>query len=201
MIQWSGGGTAMVVRRRASWRTPMCLASNVNTEELRAQLGQLHSEAETARAKANNARLRLLRLSEAAEKLKRQAAINVQTGKEDDARELLLQKKKSKLNHDCIKEDIIRYLSSVEPLERRSGDNMIRRRLIWFQAISLKERQLIGNVSLDLGLVREDAFSPVRIVSPTTEVAEDLKESKEFVPNDLNKETPLPKDNQEKLTC
>ncbi|TQD80966.1 hypothetical protein C1H46_033481 [Malus baccata] len=81
MIQWSGGGTAMVVRRRASWRTPMCLASNVNTEELRAQL-------------ANNARLRLLRLSEAAEKLKRQAAINVQTGKEDDARELLLQKKK-----------------------------------------------------------------------------------------------------------
>ncbi|KAM2917097.1 hypothetical protein FF1_045938 [Malus domestica] len=81
------------------------------------------------------------------------------------------------------------------------SDNMIRRRLIWFQAISLKERQLIGNVSLDLGLVREDAFSPVRIVSPTTEVAEDLKESKEFVPNDLNKETPLPKDNQEKLTC
>ncbi|XP_048434363.1 uncharacterized protein LOC103947517 isoform X1 [Pyrus x bretschneideri] len=77
------------------------------------------------------------------------------------------------------------------------SDNMIRRRQIWFQAISLKERQLIGNVSLDLGLVREDAFSPVRIVSPTTEVAEDLKESKEFVPNDLNKEMPLPKDNQE----
>lgn len=43
---------------------------------------------------ANNARLRLLRLSETAENLKRQAAINVQTGKEDDARELLFQKKK-----------------------------------------------------------------------------------------------------------
>lgn len=43
---------------------------------------------------ANNARLKLLRLSEAAENLKRQAAINVRTGKENDARELLFQKKK-----------------------------------------------------------------------------------------------------------
>lgn len=42
----------------------------------------------------NNARLRLLRLSEAAEKLRQQASINVQTGKENDARELLFQKKK-----------------------------------------------------------------------------------------------------------
>lgn len=43
---------------------------------------------------ASSARLRLLRLSDAAEKLKRQAAINVHTGKENDARELLIQKKK-----------------------------------------------------------------------------------------------------------
>lgn len=43
---------------------------------------------------ANNARLRLMRLSEAAEKLQRQAAIMVQTGRENDARELLFQKKK-----------------------------------------------------------------------------------------------------------
>lgn len=43
---------------------------------------------------AKSARLRLLRLSEAAEKLRRQAAISVQTGKENDARELLFQKKK-----------------------------------------------------------------------------------------------------------
>lgn len=35
-----------------------------------------------------------MRLSEAAEKLKRQAAISVRTGKEDDARELLFQKKR-----------------------------------------------------------------------------------------------------------
>ena len=33
-------------------------------------------------------------MSEAAEKIQRQAAINVQTGKENDARELLFQKKK-----------------------------------------------------------------------------------------------------------
>ena len=38
--------------------------------------------------------MRLLRLSEAAENLKRQAAISVRTGKEGEARELLFQKKK-----------------------------------------------------------------------------------------------------------
>lgn len=43
---------------------------------------------------ASSTRLRLLRLSEAAEKLKQQAAINVHSGKEKDARELLFQKKK-----------------------------------------------------------------------------------------------------------
>jgi phage shock protein A len=35
-----------------------------------------------------------MRLSEAAEKLKRQAAVSVISGKENDARELLFQKKK-----------------------------------------------------------------------------------------------------------
>lgn len=43
---------------------------------------------------ANSARLRFLRLSEAAEKLRQQAALSVRTGKENDARELLFQKKK-----------------------------------------------------------------------------------------------------------
>ena len=43
---------------------------------------------------ANSVRLRLMRLSEAAEKLRRQAAISVQTGRENEARELLFQKKK-----------------------------------------------------------------------------------------------------------
>lgn len=43
---------------------------------------------------ANNARLRLLRLSEAAEKLQKQAAISIQKGEENDAREMLYQRKK-----------------------------------------------------------------------------------------------------------
>ncbi|KAF9682826.1 hypothetical protein SADUNF_Sadunf05G0148600 [Salix dunnii] len=87
-----GGGGAMVVLCRPVLKKPMCLSSN--TDQLRTQLDQLHSEAESTRAKANSARLRLLRLSEAAEKLKRQAAISVTSGKENDARELLFQKKK-----------------------------------------------------------------------------------------------------------
>ena len=43
---------------------------------------------------AQNARLRILRLSEAAEKLRRRAAIDIQSGNENEARDLLLQKKK-----------------------------------------------------------------------------------------------------------
>lgn len=38
--------------------------------------------------------MRLIRLSEAIEKLRRQAAVSVQNGKETEARELLYQKKK-----------------------------------------------------------------------------------------------------------
>lgn len=43
---------------------------------------------------ASNARFRLLRLSEAAEKLQKQAAISKQRGEEGDARETLFQRKK-----------------------------------------------------------------------------------------------------------
>lgn len=43
---------------------------------------------------ANSARLRLLRLSEAAENLQKQAALSVQKGKENEAREILFQRKK-----------------------------------------------------------------------------------------------------------
>ncbi|MFS7978425.1 hypothetical protein Hanom_Chr10g00915341 [Helianthus anomalus] len=43
---------------------------------------------------ANKARQRLLRLSETAENLKRRAAVSVQAGKENEARDLLFQKKK-----------------------------------------------------------------------------------------------------------
>ncbi|KAL6140439.1 hypothetical protein ACLB2K_058738 [Fragaria x ananassa] len=165
MLMKSGGGTAMAV----PCRPPMCsaTASNINSENLRVQLGQLHSEAETARDKANNARLRLLRLSEAAEKLRRQAAINVRSGREDEAREMLFQKKK-------VMQALEKSKKRIELLDELSTKLN--------EAISVKERQLIGNVALDLEVVREDASSPVRIVSPTPEDGEDLDEVEELVP-------------------
>lgn len=43
---------------------------------------------------ANAARLRLMRLTEAAENLRSRAAMSIQVGKETEARELLIQKKK-----------------------------------------------------------------------------------------------------------
>ncbi|XP_062009036.1 uncharacterized protein LOC133725699 isoform X1 [Rosa rugosa] len=165
MLMKSGGGAAMAV----PCRPPMCsaMASNINSENLRAQLGHLHSEAETTRDKANNARLRLLRLSEAAEKLRRQAAINVQSGREDDAREMLYQKKK-------VMQALEKSKKRIELLDELS--------VKLNEAISVKERQLIGNVALDLEVVRQDVFSPVRIVSPTPEDAQDLDEVEELVP-------------------
>nr|XP_011467577.1 PREDICTED: uncharacterized protein LOC101308195 [Fragaria vesca subsp. vesca]XP_011467578.1 PREDICTED: uncharacterized protein LOC101308195 [Fragaria vesca subsp. vesca] len=165
MLMKSGGGTAMAV----PCRPPMCsaTASNINSENLRVQLGQLHSEAETARDKANNARLRLLRLSEAAEKLRRQAAINVRSGREDEAREMLFQKKK-------VMQALEKSKKRIELLDELSTKLN--------EAISVKERQLIGNVALDLEVVREDASSPVRIISPTPEDGEDLDEVEELVP-------------------
>ncbi|KAF3444987.1 hypothetical protein FNV43_RR14680 [Rhamnella rubrinervis] len=169
MLLNTGAGTAMAVPWRPLWR-PMCMASNVKTEHPRAQLDQLHFEAETTRNKANNARLRFLRLSDAAENLKRQAAINVRNGQESDARELLFQRKK-------VMEALEKSKSRIELLDELSTKLN--------EAISLKESQLIGNVALDLEVTIEEASSPVRIVSPTSEVTEDLIESKEFGSNNL----------------
>uniref|UniRef100_A0A6N2NH32 Uncharacterized protein n=1 Tax=Salix viminalis TaxID=40686 RepID=A0A6N2NH32_SALVM len=144
-----GGGGAMVVLCRPVLKKPMCLSSN--TDQLRTQLDQLHSEAESTRAKANSARLRLLRLSEAVEKLKRQAAISVTSGKENDARELLIQKKN-------VMEAIGRSRKRIELLDQLSSKLN--------QVISMKENQLIGNVAFEVEVETEDDSNPVRIVSP-----------------------------------
>lgn len=61
---------------------------------------------------------------------------------------------------------------------------MIRRSLIWFQAISLKESQLVGNVGLDLEVGNENAPSPVRIITPKQE-NKDLNENIEVEPHVL----------------
>lgn len=103
---------------------------------------------------ANKARQRLLRLSEAAEKLQRQAAISVQTGKENDARDLLLQKKKTMQALEKTK-------SRIELLDELST------KLI--EAISFREQQLVGTVAQDLEIKREDDTSPIRVVSPPSE--------------------------------
>lgn len=52
-------------------------------------------------------------MSEAAEKIQRQAAISVQTGKENDARELLIQKKK-------VKQALEKSKSRIELLDELS---------------------------------------------------------------------------------
>ncbi|XP_071735776.1 uncharacterized protein [Rutidosis leptorrhynchoides] len=112
---------------------------------------------------ANKARQRLLRLSEAAEKLRRQAAISVQTGKEDDARDLLLQKKKTMQALEKTK-------SRIELLDELSTK--------LYEAISLRERQLVGTVALDLDIEKEDTESQVRVVSPPSETLGDDEYSK-----------------------
>ncbi|KAF5732493.1 hypothetical protein HS088_TW17G00020 [Tripterygium wilfordii] len=168
------GSIAMVASSRPVLR-PMFVASNTktNTEQLRTQLDQLHTEAQTTRAKANNARMRLLRLSEAAEKLKRQAVVSVHTGNEDDARELLFQKKK-------IMQSMERSKSRIELLDKLSAKLT--------EAISVKETQLIGNVALDLEVDREDSSGPIRVVSPKEDFIDDRDDAEEFGPKSLKLE-------------
>ncbi|XP_021894789.1 uncharacterized protein LOC110812336 [Carica papaya] len=152
-----GSVATMVTVFRPSLR-PKCLASGINTEELRAQLDKLHAEADTARAKANSARLRLLRLSETAENLRRQAVTSIQTGKENDARALLFQKKK-------VMQALEKSKTRIELLDELSAKLN--------EAISLKETQLIGTIALDLEVNGEDDSVPVRIISPKHEFPED----------------------------
>lgn len=138
---------------------------------------------------ANSNRLRLLRLSEAAENLRKQAAVNVQTGKVNDARELLFQKKKVMQALDKAKAriELLDTLSSKLNEVRRnqrcylsiSGSNHVLRSLVlvWFQAISVKEAQLIGNISLDPEIDRDYASGGVHIVSPKLDSTGDEQEN------------------------
>ncbi|KAM0921309.1 hypothetical protein ACQ4PT_006951 [Festuca glaucescens] len=75
-------------------------------EFLREQLLQLHAEANLTQSKANSARVRLVRLTEAAENLKKRAAVSVRMGKENEAVDLLVQKKKLTKALENIKERI-----------------------------------------------------------------------------------------------
>ncbi|RWR89030.1 hypothetical protein CKAN_01807600 [Cinnamomum micranthum f. kanehirae] len=144
--------------------------TTTTTNQIRTQLDQLHAEADQTRTKANSARSRLMRLTEAAENLRRRAAVEVGVGREDDARELLLQKKK-------VMQALEKSKKRVELLDDLSA------KLI--EAISVKETQLIGNVSLDLEISKEDTSHPIRIVSPKEDIAEHSKEAEVFEPDGI----------------
>ncbi|KAL5126415.1 hypothetical protein HKD37_14G039032 [Glycine soja] len=155
--------TAMPMMAVPSWRSTCCCASSsssssvstINSDQLRSQLDHLHSEADATRAKATNARLRFLRLSEVAEKLQKQAAISIQKGQENYAREMLFQRKK-------VLQALDKSKRRIEVLDEISSKLS--------EAISLKESQLIGNVTVKIEDTTEDASSPVRIIAPKEEV-------------------------------
>nr|XP_016491100.1 PREDICTED: uncharacterized protein LOC107810786 [Nicotiana tabacum] len=160
--------------------------ANLNMEKLREQLDHLHKEAQTTRNKANNARSRLLRLSEAAEKFRRQAAVSIQTGKENDARELLFQKKK-------IMQAMEKSKSRIELLDELAAKLN--------EAISMREKQLIGNVAFDLDIAIDDAPSPVRIVSPKDENTDENENfDQETLTLDDSQELQAPNDGNANIT-
>ncbi|KAI5433147.1 uncharacterized protein LOC127117754 isoform X2 [Lathyrus oleraceus] len=107
---------------------------------------------------ANSARLRLLRLSESAEKLQKQAAISIQKGDEDYARDTLLQRKQ-------VLQALEKSKIRIELLDELSAKLS--------EAISLKESQLVGNVTMKIEDATQDDSSPVRIIAPKEEVLED----------------------------
>ncbi|TKY57217.1 hypothetical protein E2542_SST21663 [Spatholobus suberectus] len=148
--------TAMAV---PSWRPTCGASSTTNTVQLRSQLDHLHAEADATRAKATSARLRLLRLSEAAEQFQKQAAINIQKGEENYARDMLFQRKK-------VLQALEKSKRRIELLDELSTKLS--------EAISLKESQLIGNVTVNIEDTTEDASSPVRVIAPKEEVQKDF---------------------------
>ncbi|KAK1275630.1 hypothetical protein QJS04_geneDACA000787 [Acorus gramineus] len=121
-----------------------------NPSQLRRELDVLHREAEQTRSKANGVRLRLMRLSEAAEKLQRQASADVRFGKENEARELLIQKRKVMQALDKSKSRIELFDKLLAKLN---------------EAIAVKETQLIGHVASHLEGDQQDVSSEVRILS------------------------------------
>ncbi|CAA0172231.1 hypothetical protein ISN45_At01g005910 [Arabidopsis thaliana x Arabidopsis arenosa] len=159
MVTTTIGGVPVVIAQSRRIPTSLrCFSATANSDLLRSQLDRLHAEAESTRAKANSNRLRLLRLSEAAENLRKQAAVNVRTGKENDARDLLLQKKK-------VMQALDKAKARIELLDTLSSKLN--------EAISVKETQLIGNISLDLEEDGENTSGGIHIVSPKPESTED----------------------------
>ncbi|XP_010921410.1 uncharacterized protein [Elaeis guineensis] len=164
----------------------------IDTEQLRTQLDQLHAEAQITRSKANSARLRLMRLTEAAENLQKRASADVLVGKESKARELLIQKKK-------LMQALEKSKSRIEVLDKLSAKIS--------EVISLKETQLIQHVAMHSGVSQKDSCQQVRFISPkygddevsnkTNSICTDLTKSGENkVPMTQDCEVNLPGDCQ-----
>ncbi|KAL5222212.1 hypothetical protein ABZP36_026925 [Zizania latifolia] len=119
-------------------------------ERLREQLLQFHAEADLTQSKANSARIRLVRLTEAAENLKKRAAVSIRMGKENEAVDLLVQKKKLTKALESIKQ-------RIEVLDKLSTKIS--------EAISMKQTMLIEH-ALHPGMSNsEDSNDNIRVFS------------------------------------
>jgi len=141
---------------------------------LREELLQLHAEADLTQSKANSARVRLVRLTEAAENLKKRAATSVRMGKENEAVDLLVQKKKLTKALENIKE-------RIEVLDKLSAKIS--------EAISIKQNMLI-EYALHPGMSNgEISDEKIRIFSSTVSDGVNGAESANTRPKSVDKES------------
>ncbi|KAF8676217.1 hypothetical protein HU200_047088 [Digitaria exilis] len=140
---------------------------------LREELLQLHAEADLTQSKANSARVRLVRLTEAAENLKKRAAISVRMGRENEAVDLLVQKRKLTKALENIKE-------RIEVLDKLSAKIS--------EAISLKQNMLIEYALRPGTSNGENSDDKVRVFSSTVNDGVIGAESSDSHPKSVEKE-------------
>ncbi|KAJ3702395.1 hypothetical protein LUZ61_006100 [Rhynchospora tenuis] len=130
---------AMFVGRKAVLRAG-AVSNRQETQQLRHQLDQLHLEADLTRTKSQHARQRLMRLTEKIENLKRRAANSVLAGKEEEAVELLVQKKQ-------LVQALERLKYRIEVLDKLTTKIN--------EAISMKQNKLIDNVAAEADIYED----------------------------------------------
>ncbi|XP_062206604.1 uncharacterized protein LOC133908546 isoform X2 [Phragmites australis] len=141
---------------------------------LREELLQLHKEADLTQSKANSTRVRLVRLTEAAENLKKRAATSVRMGKENEAVDSLVQKKKLIKALENIKE-------RIEVLDKLSAKIS--------EAISMKQSMLIEYALRPDTSNGENSDDKIRVFSSKVNDGADGAESSGSLPNSAEKES------------
>lgn len=155
---------------------------STSMEILKGQLEALHLEAEKARARANAARARFMRLTETIENLRMRAIVDLKSGKEESARQLIAEKQK--------------VMQALEKSKQR-GELLEELCNKLGEAISSKEVQLIAALSSATVGVDESNITTasVRIVSPkaddlasdwTVDVKENGEAAKKDADNQMN---------------